>query len=121
LAYTKFEYSDLRAPHATKAGEPIQISVTIKNTGAVAGKETVQVYVRDVQASLARPQKELKRFAKVELKPGESQTISFALDERAFAFYDPYQSRWVVEPGAFEILVGSSSQDIRERAIVKLL
>ena len=62
----------------------------------------------------------LKRFAKVELKPGESQIVAFALDERAFAFYDPYQSRWVVEPGVFEVLVGSSSHDIRARMVVKL-
>jgi beta-glucosidase len=121
LSYTTFEYSNLRVPSGAKVGEPIEIAVTVKNTGTLAGKEIVQVYVGDKQSSLARPQKELKRFAKVALKPGESQTLAFSLDERAFAFYDPYQSRWVVEPGEFEILVGSSSRDIRQSTILKLL
>ena len=121
LSYTTFDYSDLRAPSTARVGESILVSVAVKNTGAVTGKEIVQVYVRDAQSSLARPQKELKRFAKVALKPGESQTVSFTLDERAFAFYDPYQSCWVVEPGEFEILAGSSSRDIRQGASIKLL
>ncbi|MBI5029916.1 MAG: glycoside hydrolase family 3 C-terminal domain-containing protein [Chloroflexi bacterium] len=121
LSYTTFEYGDLRAPQATRIGESIQIAVTIKNTGAVAGKEIVQVYVRDVESALARPPKELKRFAKVALNPGESQMLTFTLDERAFAFYDVTQARWVVEPGEFEILVGSSSQDIRQSASIKLM
>jgi beta-glucosidase len=121
LSYTIFEYSDLRVPRATKIGEPVSLSITIKNTGTVAGKESVQVYVRDVQASLARPPQELKRFAKVALNPGEAQTLSFTLDERAFAFYDPTPARWVVEPGEFEILVGSSSRDIRQKTRIKLM
>jgi beta-glucosidase len=121
LSYTTFEYSDLRVPRGAKVGELIEMTVTVKNTGAMAGKDVVQVYVRDVRSSLARPQKELKRFAKVALKPGESQTLEFTLDERAFAFYDPYESDWVLEPGEFEILVGSSSRDIRQRATLELL
>lgn len=121
LSYTTFEYSDLRASRATKIGEPVSLSITIKNTGTVAGKEIVQVYVHDVQASLARPPQELKRFAKVALNPGEAQTLSFTLDERAFAFYDPTPARWVVEPGEFEILVGSSSRDIRQKTRIKLM
>ncbi len=120
LSYTQFDYSDLQVPSTAKLGEPVEISITVKNTGAVAGKEVVQVYVRDAQASLARPLKELKRFAKVELKPGEAKPIRFSLDGRAFAFYDPYAKRWVVEPGEFEILVGSSSRDIRARATLMM-
>jgi beta-glucosidase len=120
LSYTTFEYSALRVPAYARVGESVEISLTVKNTGAMSGKEVVQVYVRDVQSSLARPPKELKQFAKIELKPGEAQTLRLTLDARAFAFYDPYTKRWTVEPGEFEILVGSSSRDIRLRWTVKM-
>ncbi len=113
LSYTTFAYSGLKLPATVKAGSPVTLKVTVKNTGAVAGKEVVQLYVADKEASLARPQKELKRFAKIALEPGASQTLTFILDERALAFYDPYRADWVVEPGEFEVLIGSSSRDIR--------
>jgi beta-glucosidase len=120
LSYTTFAYSNVQAPSQVKAGEPVQLSVTVKNTGAVAGKEVVQVYVYDEKSSLPRPPKELKAFAKIALQPGESKTISFSLDRRAFAFYDPYAKAWVVEPGEFKLLVGSSSRDIRATAAVEV-
>jgi beta-glucosidase len=120
LSYTTFEYSALRVPSHARAGESVEIALTVKNTGAMSGKEIVQVYVRDVHASLARPPKELKQFAKIELTPGEAKTLSLTLDARAFAFYDPYAHQWNVEPGAFEILVGSSSRDIRLRGVVEI-
>ncbi len=120
LSYTTFAYSDLQAPQSIKKGEPVEVKVTVKNTGTRAGKEVVQVYVRDVEASLMRPVKELKRFEKVALEPGESQTLTFNLDERALSFYDPFQGGWVAEPGKFEVLVGSSSRDIRQQASFSL-
>jgi beta-glucosidase len=113
LSYTHFEYSDLNTPAAAKAGAAIPISLTVRNSGDVAGKEIVQVYVRDMVSTLVRPIKELKGFTKVDLQPGQSAQVSFELDSRAFAFFDPYKNQWVVEPGEFEILVGSSSQDLR--------
>jgi beta-glucosidase len=116
LSYTNFEYSNLKVTEQAKTGEPLQVSVTVRNSGKVAGKEVIQLYVHDKQSALPRPPKELKRFAKIALQPGESQTVSFTLDERALSFYDPYKKRWVVEPGEFEVLVGSSSRDIRARA-----
>jgi beta-glucosidase len=70
---------------------------------------------------MARPLKELKGFAKVGLKPGETATVDFTLDERAFAFYDPYKKQWVVEPGLFDILIGSSSRDIRLKAVINMV
>ncbi len=76
----------------------------------------VQLYVSDLKSSLPRPPKELKGFIKVALKPGESQTVAFTLDERSLAFYDPHKKDWVAEPGEFEVLVGSSSRDIRLKA-----
>jgi beta-glucosidase len=87
--------------------------VVVKNSGKVAGKEVVQLYVSDLKASLPRPPKELKGFRKVTLEPGESKLVEFTLDERSLAFYDPHKSAWVAEPGEFEVQVGSSSRNVR--------
>ncbi|MBN1304496.1 MAG: glycoside hydrolase family 3 C-terminal domain-containing protein [Anaerolineales bacterium] len=113
LSYTTFEYSDLYVPGKFKPGENPEVRLTLKNTGDVTGQEVVQLYVGDLAASLPRPPRELKGFTKVALDPGESRQVSFSLDERAFAFYDPVKKSWVAEPGEFRIMVGSSSRDIR--------
>ena len=113
LSYTTFAYSDLFVPETVQAGEQVVVRVTVTNTGAVAGKEVVQLYVKDQVASLVRPPQELKRFAKVALEAGASQTLTFTLDDRALALYDPHKHAWVVEPGTFEVLIGASSRDIR--------
>ena len=110
LSYTTFEYGDASVAVVDGA---VEVNLDVINTGARAGQEIVQLYVRDRAASLARPDKELKRFAKVALKPGERSTVRFRLDRRAFAFYDPTRSAWIAEPGDFELLIGSSSRDIR--------
>jgi beta-glucosidase len=115
LSYTTFEYSDLQAPARVQAGETFEVSVTVANTGDRAGQEVVQLYVADVVAAMARPPQELKGFAKVDLAPGERQTLTFQLDPRALSFYDPHQRRWIAEPGVFQVLVGSSSRDIRAK------
>ena len=117
LSYTTFAYRDLAL---TLDGETVTATFKVKNTGAVAGKETVQLYVRDLQSSLFRPDKELKGFAKVDLAPGEETEVSLTLDQRAFAFYDAGSQDWVVEAGHFEILVGASSRDIRLSAPLHL-
>ncbi len=116
LSYTTFEYSEWTLPEVVKRGETVKLYVKVKNTGAVAGKEVAQLYVRDVQAAVQRPVKELKGFAKVALQPGEEKTVAFELNERALAYYDPDQKAWVAEPGEFEALIGSSSRDIRLKA-----
>jgi beta-glucosidase len=114
LSYTTFEYGDLRLDRAEYAlGETITVSVDVTNTGSRAGQEVVQLYLRDVESRLVRPNKELKAFAKVALKPGETKTVTLKLDERALSFYDDAQARWVAEAGAFQVLVGASSRDIR--------
>jgi beta-glucosidase len=113
LSYTSFDYSNLRVPGEFTIEAGLSLIVDIKNTGKSIGKEIVQVYVRDVRSSLSRPVKELKAFAKVELKPGETKTISFLLDKEAFWFFNPALNEWITEPGEFEIIVGSSSRDIR--------
>jgi beta-glucosidase len=110
LSYTQFKYDNLKTGVAEGR---VNVSLDVKNTGGRAGAEVVQVYVRDPQASVDRPQKELKAFRKVFLKPGEKKTVTMTLDRRALAFYDETSKGWVVEPGVFEIIVGSSSRDIR--------
>jgi len=110
LSYTTFEYSDLTLNASEyELDDEIQVAVDVKNTGTRAGKEVVQLYVRDVESRLARPEKELKAFQKVALQPGETKTVHFTLDKEALSFYDPKQKRWIAEAGAFEVLVGSSS------------
>lgn len=118
LSYTQFEYRDLQID--VQVRNPVKVTLQVANTGSRKGAEVVQVYVSDKQASLPRPPKELKGFVKVELEPGESQVVTFDLNPRAFAFYDPVQGDWVVEPGEFEILVGASAKDIRLRGTVSL-
>jgi beta-glucosidase len=80
----------------------------------------VQLYVRDVQSGLKRPPKELKGFARVDLQPGEKKTVAITLDFRAFTYYHPAYHRWITEDGEFELLIGASSADIRERITIRL-
>jgi beta-glucosidase len=121
LSYTSFEYSNITvSPTKAKAGDEIKVNINIANTGKVAGKEVVQVYVSDTASSVPRPPKELKAFQKVVLKPSEKKKIEFTLTKEAFAFYDVKSKDWAVEPGEFEILVGSSSRDIKEKGKIIL-
>jgi beta-glucosidase len=129
LSYTNFAYANLKL-NADKitAADTLTVSLDVTNTGAAAGQEIIQLYVRDVKSTVARPEKELKAFRKVALKPGETQTVTFTLDKEAFWYFDPSTSSgqvtskntWHVEPGEYEILVGASSRDIRLRAMVDL-
>lgn len=121
LSYTTFAYSNPRVSAQTfKDTEGVTVFVDVQNTGSMAGKEVVQVYVHDPKSSLKRPPKELKGFAKVELQPGETKTVQIPLDFRAFAFYHPGYRQWVAEAGEFELLIGASAADIRCRLTVNL-
>lgn len=121
LSYTSFAYSSMTVSAKDfNDVDGLTVSVDVTNTGAYAGKEIVQVYVRDRKASLARPPKELKGFVKVQLEPGETKTVRIPLDFRAFAFYHPAYRRWITEDGEFDILVGASSADIRCSETVNL-
>jgi beta-glucosidase len=111
LSYTRFEYSNLRLAGGKDAALTVEFDVT--NAGGREGAEVAQVYVGDVKASLPRPPKELKGFAKVSLKPGERRRVSIPLGRSAFAFYDPERRAWVAERGDFRVMVGSSSRDVR--------
>jgi beta-glucosidase len=121
LSYTTFAYSNARLSASTfKDVDGLTVMVDVTNTGSVAGKEIVQVYVHDQQSGLARPEKELKGFAKVELQPGETRSVSIQLDFRAFAYYHPEYKQWITEDGVFEILIAASAADIREALTVTL-
>jgi beta-glucosidase len=116
LSYTKFDYSDLKvSPENSSASQPVEVSVNIRNSGSRAGAEVVEFYVHDGHASIDRPVQELKGFRRVNLAPGETQTVRFSLDRGALAFYNPAKKNWVVEPGQFDVWVGSSSRDIRAK------
>ena len=117
LSYTTFEYRDL---HVQVKNDSAKITLKVKNTGRVAGKDAVQVYVRDVESTPFRPSKELKGFAKVHLNPNEEKDVTIELNRRAFAFYDVTQKDWIVEAGDFEILVGASSRDICLTTTIRL-
>jgi beta-glucosidase len=122
LSYTTFEYSNLRiSPLKVKAGDKIKVSIDIQNTGKIAGKEVVQVYIADIESRVQRPPKELKAFLKVALGPGETKTVEFTLDEEALSFYDEKLKKWVAEPGKFEVMAGSSSRDIRAKKKFELM
>ena len=103
-----------------RPGQPVQVSLKVRNSGPRAGAEVVQLYVRDVKSSLDRPLKELKAFERVELKPGEARTVAFKLDKSALSYFDPAKKSWVAEPGAFEVQVGSSSRDIKLKGSFEL-
>ena len=115
LSYTTFALADLDvAVSGTVAAGDLSatVTVTVTNTGPVAGAEVVQVYVRDVAASVARPVRELRGFTKVTLDPGESRTVTVTLDQRAFSFWSELLGRWVVEAGEFAVEVGHHSRDL---------
>lgn len=113
LSYTTFEYSDLSVSRAqAKSGQSVDISLEVTNTGNVSGDEVVQLYTRDEYASVPRPVKELKGYARITLDPGESSTVTFSLPVDQLAFFDP-ELELVLEPGQIRVMVGSSSDDIR--------
>jgi beta-glucosidase len=113
LSYTKFDYSNLRIePRVAGADGKVTVRVDVKNSGALKGDEVVQLYLHDEMASVARPLKELKGFARVTLAPSETKTVEFTLTKAQLAMWNR-QMKFVVEPGDFKVMVGSSSRDIR--------
>jgi beta-glucosidase len=118
LSYTTFEYANLKVAGSIPAG-PLTVAADIKNSGTRAGDEVVQVYVRDVEASVKRPRKQLMAFERVSLRPGETRTVSFSVSPERLGFWDEKRKAWIVEPGAFEVMVGSSSADVRLKGEIK--
>ena len=87
--------------------------MNVRNTGTREGAEVVQVYVHQAKSSVERPEKELKAFSRIELKPGETKSVSIILDRRSMWFFDPAVHDWAVEPGVYDVFIGESMRDIR--------
>jgi len=122
LSYTTFTYENLTIDQEKIRGDDVlKVSVDITNTGKKNGKEVVQLYIQDVQSSIERPLKELKGFKKIYLNSGQMKTIMFELNKDDLSFYNPIENSWVVEKGAFKILIGSSSRDIQLEGEVEYL
>lgn len=114
LSYTKFTYSDITLSSASlKGNQTLTASVTITNSGAVKGKEVVQLYIRDLVGSVTRPVKELKGFQKIELNAGETKTVSFKITPEDLKFYNG-DLKYDWEPGEFEIMIGTNSNDVKK-------
>lgn len=113
LSYTTFEYSGLIFDKTElRRDEKMEVSFTLKNTGNFAGEEVVQLYLQDKFASVVRPVKELKDFKKIMLKPGETKTVSFIIDQEKLSFYNQ-KLQWAAEPGVFKLMIGTASNNIR--------
>ena len=118
LSYTTFSFSQ---PKVKVAGDVVNVTITVKNTGSVSGKEVAQVYVQAPKGRLEKPVQELKAFAKTrELKPGESQTLTMQIEKRQLASFDEANSQWLAEAGQYTFRIGSSSRDIHLTASAKL-
>jgi beta-glucosidase len=120
LSYTTFAYSNLHVPKTMRGDATATASVVVRNTGTRKGAEVVQMYIADPSATVDRPLRELKGFERVELAPGESKTVTFQMDRRAFSFYSTETHGWMAQPGRFEVFVGSSSRDLRLRGTFNL-
>mgnify|MGYP006281503503 CR=1 FL=1 len=114
LSYSTFAYEDLELSADTMGAEDIlTVSFTIRNTGTMRATEVAQLYLADLEASVPRPPKELKGFARAELEPGEAQCLNITIVRRDLMFFDPVWNRWTAEPGTFRVMIGASSRDIR--------
>jgi beta-glucosidase len=120
LSYTDFTYSNIKLSSAKFNGK-ITVTVDVKNSGKVAGKEVTELYLSAPAVKLDKPLLELKGFAKTKLlQPGESQTLSFDIDSRRLASFDPAGSSWIAEAGNYQVSIGASSKDIRQKASFSL-
>lgn len=116
LSYTSFTYGNVQTDKKKMTSkERIKISMPVKNTGLRKGAEVIQLYISDLKASVVRPAKELKAFQKIELLPGEEKYVTFEISKSDLEFYDDVTGKWTAEPGQFQILVGSSSRDVRHK------
>jgi len=113
LSYTNFKYDDLKlSSNSMSPGKTINVSFSLTNTGKYGGEEVVQLYLRDLVAMPVRPVKELKDFKKIFLQPGEKKVITFTIDKEKLSFYND-KLQWITQPGTFDLMIGSSSSDIR--------
>ena len=121
LSFTSFEYSNIKiGRNPIKAGDTTEVSIDVRNVGQYDGDEVVQLYVKDVEASEKLPYKQLKAFRRISLKKGESQTLTFKLDRNDLSFWNS-KNEFVLEPGMFNIMIGASSEDIRQQASFEII
>ena len=121
LSYTTFEYGEAKINRTTiKQGGKVTITVPVTNTGKCFGKEVVQLYIADCEATVMRPEKELKGFVKVALDAGQTKEVEFTVDSNALSYFDDKSHSWVAEPGEFEALIGAASNDIRTSVLFNL-
>ncbi len=113
LSYTSFEYSNLKLEKSPDLDSSWKFSFELKNTGKREGSEVAQLYIKDVKCSLPRPEKELKNFKRVTLKPGEVKKVEFTVNRNDLSFYDPAKHGWITEPGEFQVFIGGSSRDMK--------
>ena len=114
LSYTTFKYSEVAVDkNEIKPGEKLQVKITVTNSGNYDGEEVVQLYVRDIVASVTRPLKELRGFQKIFLKKGENKELTFTLTPEDLNFYDS-NLKWIYEPGDFKVFVGTNSSEVKE-------
>ncbi len=117
LSYTEFAYGDAKcSKSAVKAGQKVSVSVDVTNSGKLAGKEVVQLYIGDEEASVVRPVKELKGFRKIALEPGETKTVTFEIEPEMLKYFDEAKHEWILEKGKFTAYIGAASDDIRTQA-----
>jgi len=120
LSYTTFKFSNLKALAAVASGSPVPVSFDVTNTGNAEGAEVAQLYVSDPSAKIDRPERELKGFEKLQLKPGETRHVSLDLDARAFSYWDESAHKWAIDPGKFVLRVGDSSENTPLQAEITL-
>ncbi len=121
LSYTRFQYSDLGLDKTSMEDtDSLTVTCKVKNVGKVAGKEAVQLYIREKTPFASRPIRELKGFEKIELQPGQEKEVRFTLDKRSFAYYEVKLHDWYVESGEYVVEIGASSRDIRLSADVQI-
>jgi beta-glucosidase len=119
LSYTTFEYSNLKLSKVSPEGG-FEVTIDVKNVGGMAGKEVVQVYIKDLVSSSVRPAIELKGFTKLSLDPGQTKTATVKLDKHALKFFDEKRDWWVAEKGEFEVAVGPMLKDLKAKGTIRL-
>jgi beta-glucosidase len=120
LSYATFAYSGLTVKPSGDPRYPVSAGITLKNTGSMTAKEVVQIYVTDCESTVEQAVKELAGYLKIELRPGETRTVTIPLCANGFKYFDEKTNQWILEPGTFEIKAGSSSQDIRLKTTIRL-
>ena len=123
MSYTKFQYSDIKINRTTVCkNDEINVSVKVKNIGELDGEEVVQLYIKDIKSNNWTPHKQLREFIRISLKKNEEKIVNFVLNPRDdFKYYDLNKQDYDVEPGNFEIQIGSSSKDIRLKKTIKVI